>query len=84
MGRRRGLARSPRAELTREGVKSRSSLPPRPTSGLGSKGAQMTMTTTIVLVNDATQVRAAVAGFLAGYRGSTRRSYATDLRLFGA
>ncbi len=45
----------------------------------------MTMTTTVVLVDDdATQVSAAVAGFLAGYCGSTRRSYATDLRLFSA
>ncbi len=44
----------------------------------------MTMTTTVVLIDDATQVRSAVAGFLAGYGGSTRRSYATDLRLFAA
>ncbi len=44
----------------------------------------MTMTTTVVLMDDATQVRSAVAGFSAGYCGSTRRSYATDLRLFAA
>jgi site-specific recombinase XerD len=44
----------------------------------------MTMTTSVVLVDDATQTRAAVAGFLAGYCGATRRSYATDLRLFAA
>ncbi|HSH62387.1 MAG TPA: tyrosine-type recombinase/integrase [Acidimicrobiales bacterium] len=42
----------------------------------------MTMTTGVVLVNDATQTCTAIAGFLAGYCGSTRRSYATDLRLF--
>jgi integrase/recombinase XerD len=37
----------------------------------------------IVLVNDSMRPEAiAVAGFLAGYCGSTRRSYATDLRLF--
>lgn len=42
----------------------------------------MTMTTSVVLVDDATQTCAALAGFLAGYCGSTRRSYATDLRLF--
>ncbi len=29
-----------------------------------------------------TETRAAVAGFLVGYCGSTRRSYSTDLRLF--
>ncbi len=34
--------------------------------------------------DDATQTGAAVAGFLAGYCGSTRRSYATDLKLFAA
>jgi hypothetical protein len=44
----------------------------------------MTMTTGVVLVDDATQTRTAVAGFLAGYCGSTRCSYATDLRLFAA
>jgi hypothetical protein len=42
----------------------------------------MTMTTGVVLVDGATQTRAAIAGFLAGYCGGTRRSYATDLRLF--
>ena len=42
----------------------------------------MTMTMTVVPTDDATQANAAVAGFLAGYCGSTRRSYATDLRLF--
>ena len=44
----------------------------------------MTTTMKIVLADDATQERSAVAGFLAGYCGSTRRSYATDLRLFAA
>ena len=37
----------------------------------------------VVLVDDSTRPEAvAVTGFLAGYFGSTRRSYATDLRLF--
>jgi site-specific recombinase XerD len=44
----------------------------------------MTMTTGVVLVDDATQTGAAIAGFPAGYCGSTRRSYATDLRLLAA
>ncbi len=44
----------------------------------------MIMTTGVVLADDATQTGAAVAGFLAGYCGGTRRSYATDLRLFAA
>ncbi len=44
----------------------------------------MTMTTGFVLSDDATQTRAAIAGFLAGYCGSTRHSYATDVRLFAA
>ncbi len=44
----------------------------------------MSMTTTVVLADDATQIRAAIAGFLAGYCGATRRSYATDLRIFAA
>ncbi len=38
----------------------------------------MTMTTSVVLIDDATQTSAAVAGFLAGYCGGTRRSYTTD------
>ncbi len=39
----------------------------------------------VVLVEDPMKTEAiAVAGFLAGYCGSTRRSYATDLRLFAA
>lgn len=39
----------------------------------------------VVLVEDPRRTEAiAVAGFLAGYCGSTRRSYATDLRLFAA
>ena len=39
----------------------------------------------VVLVDDPLRTEAiAVAGFLAGYCGSTRRSYATDLRLFSA
>ncbi len=42
------------------------------------------MTITVVLVDDATQTRATVAGFLAGYCGATRRSYATDLRIFAS
>ena len=44
----------------------------------------MSMTTSVVLVDDATQTRAAVSGSLAGYCGATRRSYATDLRIFAA
>jgi integrase/recombinase XerD len=44
----------------------------------------MRMTTSVVVIDDATQTRAAVAGFLAGYCGATRRSYATDLRIFAA
>ena len=44
----------------------------------------MTMTTNVVLVDDSTQTRTAIAGFLAGYCGATRRSYATDLRIFAA
>jgi len=40
---------------------------------------------TVVLVDDPMRNETiAVAGFLAGYCGSTRRSYATDLRLFSA
>ncbi len=42
----------------------------------------MTMTMTVSLANDVTQANGAISGFLAGYRGSTWRSYATDLRLF--
>ena len=40
----------------------------------------------LVVVEDpsAAAERIAVAGFLAGYTGNTRRSYATDLRLFAA
>ncbi|MDQ3642201.1 MAG: tyrosine-type recombinase/integrase [Actinomycetota bacterium] len=40
------------------------------------------MTMTVSLANDVTQANGAISGFLAGYRGSTWRSYATDLRLF--
>lgn len=40
---------------------------------------------TVVLVDDPMPKETiAVAGFLAGYCGSTRRSYATELRLFSA
>jgi hypothetical protein len=47
--------------------------------------AVMSTTTAVVLVDDPLRTEAiAVAGFLAGYCGSTRRSYATDLRLFSA
>ncbi len=42
------------------------------------------MTMGVVLVDDATQTRTGITGFLAGYCGSTRRSYATDVRLFAA
>ena len=44
----------------------------------------MSETVEIVVVEDpsAAAERIAVAGFLAGYTGNTRRSYATDLRLF--
>lgn len=41
--------------------------------GSGFEGSKMTMTTTVFLVEDATQVRAEVAGFLARYTGATRR-----------
>ena len=44
----------------------------------------MSMTTSVVLVDDATQTRAATAGFLSGYCDGTRRSYATDLPIFTA
>ncbi len=44
----------------------------------------MSITTSLVLVDETTQTRAAIAGFLAGYCGATRRSYATDLRIFAA
>ena len=37
---------------------------------------------TIVVDHPMRKETIAVAGFLAGYCGSTRRSYATDLRLF--
>ena len=44
-----------------------------------------TATTELVLADDRERSeRDAVAGFLAGYCGATRRSYATDLRLFAA
>jgi integrase/recombinase XerD len=42
-------------------------------------------TTEVVLVDrPADREAVAVAGFLAGYCGATRRSYTTDLRLFVA
>lgn len=44
----------------------------------------MTTTISVVSTNDANQTPAAVAGFLDGYCGNTRRSYATDLKLFAA
>ena len=47
----------------------------------------MVTTTTVEILSarDPRQHEAvAVAGFLAGYRGQTRQSYATDLRLFAA
>jgi integrase/recombinase XerD len=46
----------------------------------------MSTTTEILFVEDPSVAaeRIAVAGFLAGYTGSTRRSYGTDLRLFAA
>ncbi|MBW3615517.1 MAG: tyrosine-type recombinase/integrase [Actinobacteria bacterium] len=43
-----------------------------------------TTTTSVVLVDELGSARSAVAGFLAGYCGATRRSYATDLRIFAA
>ena len=49
--------------------------------GSSLEEVQMTITTSVVLVDDATPTRTAVAGFLAGYCGATRRSYATDLGL---
>ncbi len=42
------------------------------------------MTITVVLAEDTTPARSAIAGFLAGYCGSTRRSYATDLKRFAS
>ncbi len=57
---------------------------PGPIQGWATKGVLMTLTMSVVLADDTNQTRGAVAGFLAGYRGSTRRSYATDLRLFAA
>ena len=45
----------------------------------------MSTSVTVVQVDDPMRKETiAVAGFLAGYCGSTRRSYATDLRLFSA
>jgi hypothetical protein len=43
-------------------------------------------TAVLVRVEDPLDVRehAAIAGFLAGYSGSTRTSYTTDLRLFAS
>ncbi len=55
--------------------------------GCLTEGESMSTSTslTVVLVDDPMQKESiAVAGFLAGYCGSTRRSYATDLRLFSA
>ncbi len=44
-----------------------------------------TTSVAVVLVDEPMKTEAAaVAGFLAGYCGSTRRSYATDLLLFTA
>ena len=56
----------------------------RPIEGLGAKGTEVTLTMTVALADNATQARSAVAGFLAGYCGTPRRSCATALRLFGA
>ena len=42
----------------------------------------MSMSITLAPVDSGAQSRAAVAGFLAGYCGATRRGYGTDLRLF--
>ncbi len=44
----------------------------------------MITTISVFSTHDVNQTPAAVAGFLAGYCGSTRRSYATDLKLFAA
>ena len=46
----------------------------------------MAATSTLVRYEDPLDVRehSAIAGFLAGYSGNTRVSYATDLRLFTA
>ncbi|MGH9152173.1 MAG: tyrosine-type recombinase/integrase [Acidimicrobiales bacterium] len=44
----------------------------------------MSTTTSVVVFDGATETRAAIAGFLAGCCGATRRSYATDLRIFAA
>ena len=56
-------------------------------TGFIERSAIMSTTTVVevVLVHDLLRTEAiTVAGFLAGYCGSTRRSYATDLRLFSA
>jgi hypothetical protein len=49
-------------------------------------GARRSETIELVVVEDRSVAaeRIAVAGYLAGYTRSTRRSYATDLRLFAA
>ena len=55
--------------------------------GLGEENIMSSsVSTDLVLVEDASgwAEASAVAGFLAAYRGNTRTSYATDLRLFAA
>ncbi len=55
--------------------------------GIGEENIMSTsVSTDLVLVEDPSvwEEASAVAGFLAAYRGNTRTSYATDLRLFGA
>lgn len=52
----------------------------------GSTAMSITTAVEVVLAEEPIERREmlAVAGFLAGYGGSTRVSYATDLRLFAA
>jgi hypothetical protein len=49
---------------------------------LRKEAAMSTITSTVVFASDERSEVLAVAGFLAGYCGATRTSYATDLRLF--
>ncbi len=63
------------------------SLGSRPEEGRVTKEAVMAQSTAMLVRYedpDAVTERSVVAGFLAGYSGSTRVSYTTDLRLFAA
>jgi hypothetical protein len=54
--------------------------------GRVTEEAAMAVASTLVRYEDPLDVqgRRAIGGFLAGYSGNTRLSYATDLRLFAA